>query len=170
MERNTKLATVEEMANFKRTLREQGPRTFHLLLSALAIWLFSVLVFLPIASSIGQNVELVIVLITLVAFTLIISRAVWGFKNIVAAFSVFPARKYFIKKGFSVETALGVAKLCLYIPCLVFFYLLYFPYLVLLHPAVNGLVLIFVIMVIFLISLEIVRLSKKEIVVWVYSN
>ncbi len=164
------MVTVEEMASFKQTLREQGPRTFHLLLSAMIIWLFSVLVFIPIASSIGKNVELVIVLITFTAFTVIVSRSFGGFKSLLDAFAIFPAKKYFIKKGVILESAISVSKLMLYIPSILFFYLLYLPYLALIHPAVNGIVLIFVIMAIFLIALKIVSILNKVIVDWFYSS
>ncbi len=164
------MVTVEEITNFKQTLREQGPKTFTSLLSAIIIWLFSVLVFIPIASSIGKNVELVIVLITLSAFSAIILVSLRGVKNLLDVFSVIPARKYFVKKGLSVESAISVSKLFLYVPSILFVYLLYFPYLVLLHPAINGIVLIFVIISLFLISLNIVSISKKVITDWLYST
>ena len=92
------MVTVEEITNFKQTLREQGPKTFTSLLSAIIIWLFSVLVFIPIASSIGKNVELVIVLITLSAFSAIILVSLRGVKNLLDVFSVIPARKYFVQE------------------------------------------------------------------------
>jgi len=164
------MVTVEEITNFKQTLREQGPKTFTSLLSAIIIWLFSVLVFIPIASSIGKNVELVIVLITLSAFSAIILVSLRGVNNLLDVFSVIPARKYFVKKGLSVESAISVSKLFLYVPSILFVYLLYFPYLALLHPAINGIVLIFVIISLFLISLNIVSISKKVITDWLYST
>lgn len=163
-----KMSTAEEITNFKQALRLYGAKTLHLLLSAMLIWLFGVLVFIPMASSIGWNAELVCALIVLVAFTILVSRATSGFKNLIDAFSVFPARKYLIKRGLAKEDAIVVSKQILYMLSIVALYLLYFPFLVRLHPAFSGIVLILVVIVVFFLALKTLRVSHRAITDWLY--
>jgi hypothetical protein len=163
------MSTAEEIYNFKQALRLYGAKTLHLLLSAILIWLFGVLVFVPMASSIGWNAELVCTLIVLVAFTLLVARAISGFKNLIDAFSVFPARKYLIKRGLTKENALVVSKQILYMLSIVVLYLLYFPFLVRLHPAFSGIVLILVVIIVFFLALKTLRVSHRAITDWLFS-
>jgi hypothetical protein len=163
------MSTAEEITNFKQALRLYGAKTLHLLLSAMLIWLFGVLVFIPMASSIGWNAELVCTLIVLVAFTLLVSRAISGFKILIDAFSVFPARKYLIKRGLAKENAIVVSKQILYMLSIVILYLLYFPFLVRLHPAFNGIVLVLVVIFVFFLALKTLRASHRAITNWLYS-
>ena len=163
------MSTAEEIDNFKKTLRLNGAKTLHLLLSAMLIWLFGVLVFIPIASSIGWNAELLCSLIVLVAFTILVSRAIPGFKNLIDAFSVFPARKYLVKRGLTYHNATIVSKQILYMLSIVILYLVYFPFLVRLHPAFSGIVLILVIIVVFFLALKTLRASHRTITDWLYS-
>lgn len=163
------MTTAEEITNFKQVLRLHGANTFHLLLSAMLIWLFGVLVFIPMASSTGWNAELVCTLIILVAFTLVISRAFSGFKNLIDAFSVFPARKYLVKRGLAKENAVVVSKHILYIFSIVVLYLLYLPFLVRLHPAFGGIVLVLVVIFVLLLTLKILRASHRVIMDWLCS-
>jgi hypothetical protein len=163
------MSTAEEIANFKQALRLCGAKTLHLLLSAMLIWLFGVLVFIPMAHSIGWNVELVCTLTVLVAFTILISRTITGLKILIDAFSVFPARKYLIKKGLARENAVAASKQILYMLSIVVLYLLYFPLLVRLNPAFSGIVLILVIIFVFFLALKTLRASHKAITDWLYS-
>jgi hypothetical protein len=163
------MSTAEEIDNFKKTLRLHGAKTLHLLLSAMLIWLFGVLVFIPMASSIGWDAELVCTLIVLVSFTILISRAISGFKILIDAFSVFPARKYLIKRGLAKENAIVVSKQILYILSIVVLYLLYFPFLVRLHPAFSGIVLVLVVIFVFFLALKTLRASHRAITNWLYS-
>jgi len=163
------MATEKEVEEFKIVLREKGPKTFQLLLSAVIIWLFSILVFIPISSSIGKNAELVIILVSLFAFTVLISRTVYEVKNLLDVFSVFPARKFFVKRGISIEMAVPVSRLILYIFTILIFYLSYFPYLILLSPPINGIVLIIVITATMLLTFKTLILLKEKIIAWLYS-
>ena len=163
------MSTAEEIINFKQALRLYGAKTLPLLLSAMLIWLFGVLVFIPMASSIGWNAELVCTLIVLVSFTILVSRAISGFKNLVDAFSVFPARKYLIKSGLAKENAVAVSNTILYMLSIVVLYLLYFPFLVRLHPAFNGIVLVLVVILVFFLALKTLRASHRAITNWLYS-
>lgn len=163
------MSKAEEIINFKQALRLYGAKTLHLLLSAMLIWLFGVLVFIPMASSIGWDAELVCTLIVLVSFTIFVSRAISGFKNLIDAFSVFPTRKYLIKRGLVYENAIVVSKHILYMLSIVILYLLYFPFLVRLHPAFSGIVLILVVIFVFFLALRTLRASHRAITNWLYS-
>ena len=163
------MSTAEEITNLKQALRLYGAKTFHLMLSSILIWLFGELVFIPMASSIGWNAELVCTLIVLVAFTILLSRAISGFKNLIDAFSVFPARKYLIKRGLTKEDAVVVSKQFLYMFSIVILYLLYFPFLMRLHPAFSGIMLILAVIFVFFLALKTLRVSHRAIIDWLYS-
>lgn len=163
------MSTAEEITNFKQALRLYGAKTLHLLLSAMLIWLFGVLVFMRMASSIGWNAELVCTLIVLVAFTILVSRAISGFKNLIDTFSVFPAQKYLIKRGLAKENAVTVSKQILYMLSIVVLYLLYFPFFMRLHPAFSGIVLVLVVIVVFFLTLKTLRASHRAITDWLCS-
>ena len=163
------MSTAEEIANLKEAIRLYGAKTLHLLLSAILIWLFGVLVFIPMASSIGWNAELVCTLIVLVAFTILVSGVISSFKVLIDAFSVFPARKYFVKRGLAKENAIIVSKQIFYMFSIMVLYLLYFPFLVSLHPAFNGIVLVLVALFVSLLALKALRASHKAIITWIYT-
>jgi len=163
------MSTAEEIMNFREALRLYGAKTLHNLLSSMLIWLFGVLVFIPIASTIGWQAELVCTLIVLVAFSVLVSGAISGFKILIDAFSVFPARKYLTKRGLTKDNAIVVSKQILYMVSIVIIYLLYFPFLVRLHPAFSGIVLILVAIFIFFLALKAMRTSHRAITHWLYS-
>lgn len=163
------MSTDEEIMNFREVVRLHGAKTFHLLLSAILIWLFGILVFIPISSTVGWQTELICTLVVLVAFSVLVSGAITGFKLFIDAFSVFPARKYLIKRGLTKNDAVVVSKQLLYILSLVIFYLLYYPFLVRLHPAFSGIFLILVIIFIFFLSLKALLTSRKPIAKWLFS-
>jgi hypothetical protein len=163
------MSTIDEITNFQQAIRIHGAKTLHFLLSAMLIWLFGVLVFIPMASSIGWNAELVCTLIVLVAFTILILRAIPGFKTLIDAFSVFPARKYLIKRGLAKENAIVASQHMLYIFSIVILYLLYFPFLAHLNPAFSGIVLIMVVIFVFFLTLKTLRVSYRIITNWLFS-
>jgi hypothetical protein len=155
-----------EIQNFNQTIKTDGAKTLHLVLAAALIWLFGVLVFIPTAAEIGANAELVVTLIILAAFTTLDLKALPGTKNLIDAFAVFPARKYLVKKGIPKENAVAASKQLLYIAAIIIGYLLYFPFLARLHPALNGIALILVVITIFLLTIKTMRLSKTAILNW----
>jgi hypothetical protein len=155
-----------EIQNFKQTIRTDGAKTLHLVLAAALIWLFGVLVFIPTAAEIGANTELLVTLIILAAFTTLYLQALPGTKDLIDAFAVFPARKYLTKKGIPKENAIAASKQLLYIVAIIIGYLLYLPFLARLHPALNGITLILVIITIFLLTVKTTRLFKTAIVSW----
>ena len=163
------MSTAEEIMNFKEAIRLYGTKTLHLLLTAILIWLFGVLVFIPIASTIGWQAELICTLVVLVAFSVLMSGTISGSKIFIDAFSVFPARKYLVKRGLTINDAKVVSKQLLYILSIVIMYLLYFPFLVNLHPAFSGIVLILVVIFVFFLSLKAMLASHRAIAQWLYS-
>lgn len=65
----------DKAENFRECAKIYGTKTLHSLLSAFLIWLFGVLVFIPLASSLNRQTEVFCTLIFFVAFTLLILRA-----------------------------------------------------------------------------------------------
>jgi hypothetical protein len=159
----------EEIMNFREVVRLHGAKTLRFLLSAMLVWLFGVLVFIPISSTVGWQTELICTLIFLVAFSVLVSGAISGVKIFIDAFSVFPARKYLIKRRLTKNDAVVVSKQLLYILSTVTIYLLYFPFLVRLHPAFSGIFLILVVIFVFFLSLKALLTSRKAITQWLFS-
>ena len=145
----------KEIENLVEYLRTYGAKTAHNLLAAFLIWLFGNLVFIPLASSLNWQTRVFCSLIFFIAFTLLLSRALPGLKKLIDAFSIFPARKYGLKKGLTYENSLVLFRHVLYIIITVFLYLLYYPFLTNFHPSISGIVLILVLIWIFFLSLRI---------------
>lgn len=156
----------DERENLTKLLKTQGTSTIHLLLFALLIWLFGVLVFIPIAAQLNWQAKTFISLIFFATFTALILRILPNLKKFVDAISVIPARKYFLKKGLNQIESLIVSKQVMYIISLVILYLLYLPFLFNFYPAVAGVALIIVIIWIFFSLLQILRTSSRSIQEW----
>jgi hypothetical protein len=156
----------EEVNSFKECLRTHGANTVHLLLSAFLIWLFGNLVFIPLADSLSWQVKTFCTLMFFIAFTALISKALPGFKKLVDAFSVFPARKYVLKRGLAYEDSLVISQHAIYVFCLFVFYLLYFPFLENFHPTVSGIVLILVLIMVFFLALRTLIILSAKIAEW----
>ena len=153
----------EEIAEFIRRLRNYGPATFHNFLTAILVWLFGVLVFIPIASSINWQTRLLCSLIIFVTFTTFMYRATLDFKKLIDAFSFFPARKYGIKRGISQEDALTLFRYAFYIIFTLIVYALYFPFLTSFHFAISGIVLIVILIWILFLALRILSILSSKI-------
>lgn len=153
----------EEIDELIRCLRTHGPVTFHSFLAALLVWLFGVLVFIPLASSLNWQTRLLCSLIVFVAFTTFMYRATIGFKKLIDAFSFFPARKYGLKRGIDREDALTVFRYAFYIIFTLVVYVLYFPFLTGFHFAISGIVLIVIIIWIFFLALRILSILSSKI-------
>lgn len=146
-----------------RCLRIQGPDTFRNFLTALMVWLFGVLVFMPIASSLGWRTGLSCSLIIFVTFTTFMYRATFGLKKLIDAFSLLPARRYGSKRGLPREDALTVFRYAFYIIFIFIIYVLYFPLLISFHFAIGGMVLIIVLIWILFLSLRILSILSPQI-------
>ncbi|MEJ2240543.1 MAG: hypothetical protein P8Y18_00140 [Candidatus Bathyarchaeota archaeon] len=133
---------------------------------ALLIWLFGVLVFLPTAIEIfPQLVPLAIDLIVLIAFTLFISRAFdSGFLVLLNSMANVLAYNY--KKWKKTETSIDklqeIVRNITYIVVMLVFYFFYSVLLQIIHPALNGLMLILIILWIFLIVLKSVNILLQR--------
>ena len=154
---------TEEISEFIQRLRTHGPVTFHNFLTALLVWLFGVLVFIPIASSINWQTRLLCSLIVFVTFTVFMYRATLGFKKLMDAFSFFPARKYGSKRGIDQEEALNLFRYTFYIIFALVVYALYFPFLTSFHFAISGIVFIVIIVWILFLALRILSILSSKI-------
>ncbi len=104
------------------------------------VWLFGVLVFLPLAEDIDPNrLPLLVSLMVFVAFTVFLVRGLSSFSNLLDTASDTVVKKLVHRKRMDrtrrtrrrVKTALEAASL-------VVVYLLYSPMLLRIHPSVNG--------------------------------
>ena len=133
------------------------------------IWLFANLVFIPIASSMNWQTRVAVTLIMFGTFTALILRMFPNVKRLFDAFSIVPARKFFVKRGFSYCDSLVVSRQILYIVSLIVLYLLYLPFLVNFHPAFGGIVLVLVLVLCFFCLLRIVRVTSEKVIDWLES-
>ncbi len=155
--------TRREIENLAQTLRIYGPSTFHNLLTALVIWLFGVLVFIPLASSLNWQTELLSSLIIFAAFTVFMYQTASGFRKLIDAFSFLPARKYGLKRGITQEEGEIIFKRISYIISTVTLYALYFPFLRSFHFAISGIVLVVVLIGIFFFTLRVLSILFANI-------
>jgi len=152
-----------EIENLAQCLRNNGPTTFHNLIAAIIIWLFGVLVFIPLANSLNWQTGLTCSLIIFATFTIFIYRAALGFKKVIDAFSFLPARKYGLKRGINQEDAVTLFKYVSYIIFTLIIYALYFPLLTSFHFAISGIVLIVILIWIFFLALRILSILSSKI-------
>lgn len=159
----------EEIENFTEYLRTYGVKTVHNLLSAFLIWLFGNLVFIPLASSLNWQTRVICSLIFFMAFTILVFRALPGLKKLIDAFSIFPARKYGVKKGLHYEDSLVLFRHLLYMFFAIILYLLYFPFLANFHPSISGIILILLLIWILFLTLRILSILSRKILEWLYA-
>jgi hypothetical protein len=152
-----------EIIDLAQCLRSHGPATVRDLLAALLVWLFGVLVFMPLANSLNWQTGLLCSLVIFSAFTVFMYRAALGCKRIVDAFSFLPAKKYCSKWGINQEDALTLFRYTFYIALALIAYALYFPFLTGFHFAVSGIVLIVVLIWIFFLALRIVSIVSSRV-------
>lgn len=91
-------------------------------------------------------------------------------KKIIDAFSLFPARKYSVKKGLSHENSVVLFRHLFYIILIAIFYLLYFPFLANFHPSISGIVLILALIWIFFLMLRIFPVFSAKMFEWLGSK
>jgi len=142
----------EARENLISVSREHLPDTLINLFVALLIWLFGILVFLPAAYSISpRGLPLLCSLIILVGFSLFIFRSFDGLQPLLNSTSDFLAYVYIRRRNakVQVERLKTASRSISYIITVLILYLLYSPFLVAIHPALNGLVLIPIILWIF---------------------
>ncbi len=151
-------------------LKAYGQKTVSVLLTSLLIWLFGVLVFIPLAESLNWQTRVSVSLTFLLAFSLMLLKTIPGVKRLVDAFSFLPAKKYGIAKGLSYENAVTLFRYALYIVCLLVLYGLYFPFLVSFHPALSGMTLILVLILMFFLLLRIFSILLPKLAEWLVES
>jgi len=149
-----------------RCLKTYGPATFHVLLVALLIWLFGVLVFIPIANSINRITGLFCSLVIFVAFSILIYKSISGFQKTIDAFSALLAKKYVKRLKIKIEESMILFNNAAYIIFTLILYLLYLPLLNNFHPAISGIVLILILLWILFLSLKILSVFSSRILDW----
>jgi len=159
----------EDIEKFQECLKVYGAETVQNLLAALLVWLFGNLVFIPLATTLNWQTKAFCSLTFFIAFTLLVLRALPSLKRLIDTFSIFPARKYDIKKGLSYENSLILFRHILYIISIIIIYLLYFPFLTNFHPSISGIVLILMLIWIFFLTLRILTILSQKILEWLYT-
>lgn len=165
-----KCSVKEEMENLRKCLKIYGAKTLHTLLSAFLIWLFGILVFIPLASSLNWQTTVFCTLIFFITFTILILRALPSLKKLIDAFSILPAKRYCLKKGVSYENSTVLFRHLFYIILIVIFYLLYFPFLANFHPSISGIVLILALIWIFFLILRLLPVFTAKMLEWLGSE
>jgi hypothetical protein len=147
-----KMSEKEARDNLISISREHLPNTLLNSFIALLIWLFGVLVFLPLAYSISpRGLPLICSLIILTGFSIFIFRTFDDLRPLLDSTSGFLAYIYIRKRKAKVsgERLKTVGRHASYVITAIILYLLYSPLLLAIQPALNGLVLIPVILWIF---------------------
>jgi len=156
----------EEIEKAIEYLRSRGLKTIHRLLAALLIWLFGILVFIPLAESLNWQTRTFVSLLFFLAFSFLTFKTLPSVKKLIDVFAFFPARKYGVTKGLSYESTLILFRYLLYIICSLILYGFYAPFLIDFHPAVNGIILIAVLILIFSLILRIFLILLPKFVEW----
>ena len=150
--------TKREINDLAQCLRSNGPTAFQNLVTALLIWLFGILVFIPLANSLNWQAGLLCSLIISTAFTVSMYRAASSLKRLIDAFSFLPAKKYSARWEIGQEDASTLFRYVAYIISGLIVYALYFPFLASFHFAISGIVLIVILIWIFFLALRIISI------------
>ncbi len=155
-----------EIENFGKTLKLHGEKTLCNLLSAFLIWLFGVLIFIPLAGSINRETEILCNLIFFSVFTFLVVQSLPGLKEIVDSFSVLIAKRCELKKGLNFEKSMVVFRRFSYIILIIVFYLFYAPLLMRFHSLINGVTLLLALIWIFYLIISILPILFTEVLKW----
>jgi len=143
---------TEGKANLKRDLvvGKILPEIAVNLSAALLIWLFGVLVFIPIALGIDPaGLLLPCSLIILLGFSFFLFRGSRGLRDVLDAASEVLAYKWARRRRSRLEDVERKVRAALYSATILIFYLLYSPLLAGIHPSINGVAVILVILGVF---------------------
>ena len=156
----------EEIESSIGYLRLHGQEMLTSMLAALLVWLFGVLVFIPLAESLNWQTRVLVSVLFFFAFSVLIIKTLPGLKRLIDVSAYLLARKYSVIKGLHRENALAIFKHLLCIIYSLAFYGLYFPFLTSFHPAVNGIALIAVLILIFLLLLKVFSILSPTFLEW----
>ena len=129
--------------------REQLPNTLINISTAVLIWLFGALVFLPAAYRIAPGgLPLACGVILLVGFSIFVFKAFTGLRPLLESASDVLAYEYtrWRKAKFPLQRLKTVVQCLIYVVVALILYALYSPFLATIHPSLGGLVLITVIL------------------------
>jgi len=144
---------AEARARLADAVKEHLPNAFTNLFTAVLIWLFGALVYLPLAYRIESiEVPLICGLTVLIGFSVFVFRAFDGFRRLLDAWSDVLAHEYRRRREkvkFSVDQLKTVARCIVYVVAVLIVYGLYSPLLAAIYPSLSGLVFIPVILWIF---------------------
>jgi len=132
--------------------REHLPSTVINLSTAVLIWLFGVLVFLPAAYRIvPRELPLACGLILLVGFSIFVFKAFGGLRLLLESTPDVLAYEYIRRRKakIPVERLTTVVRCIIYVVAALILYALYSPFLVAIHPSLSGLVLVTIVLWIF---------------------
>jgi hypothetical protein len=134
------------------TAREHLSNTLINLSTAVLIWLFGALVFLPAAYMIAPvGLPLACSLILLIGFSIFIFKAFGGLRLLLEATSDVLAYEYMRRRKakIPIEQLKTAVRCIIYVVVALILYALYSSFLVAIHPSLSGLVLITIILWIF---------------------
>jgi len=132
--------------------REHLPSTLSNLSTAVLIWLFGALVFLPAAYRIEPKaVPLACSVILLIGFSIFVFKAFGGLRLLLESTSDVLAYEYMRRRKakIPIEKLRIVVRCIIYVVTALILYVLYSSFLVAIHPSLSGLVLIVVVLWIF---------------------
>ena len=134
------------------TAREHLPSTLINFSTAVLIWLFGALVFLPAAYRIDPvGTPLICSLIILTGFSIFFFRAFGALRLLLKSTSDVLAYEYIqrMKAKIPIERLKTVVRCLIYVVAASILYALYSPFLAAIHPSLSGLVLITIVLWIF---------------------
>jgi hypothetical protein len=129
--------------------REHLPSTLINLSTALLIWLFGVLVFLPAAYRIApRELPLACGLILLVGFSIFVFKAFGGLRLLLESTPDVLAYEYIRRRKtkIPIERLRTLVKCIIYVVAALILYALYSPFLATIHPSLSGLVLVTIVL------------------------
>jgi len=156
----------EEIERAIGYLRLHGQKALTSMLAALLVWLFGILVFIPLAESLNWQTRVLVSVLFFFAFSVLIVKTLPGLKRLIDVSAYLLARKCSVTKGLRRENALAIFKHVLCIICSLIFYGLYFPFLTSFHPALNGIALIAVLILIFFLLLKVFSILSPKFLEW----
>jgi hypothetical protein len=160
------MSEKEAREELQSVSKEHLPNVVTNLLVAFLIWLFGVLVFLPAANQIlPQRIPLTVSLVILIGFTIFVVRTINnGLPTLIDSASNVMAYDYinWRKTQFSIEKIQPTIKSIFIAVALLTFYLSYSPLLITIHPSLNGLVLIPIVLWILWTTLKIINMILIE--------
>ncbi|MDH5770966.1 MAG: hypothetical protein OEZ25_06740 [Candidatus Bathyarchaeota archaeon] len=132
--------------------REHLPSTLVKLFTAVLIWLFGALVFLPAAYRIVPvGLPLACGLILLIGFSIFVFKAFGGLRLLLESTSDVLAYEYMRRRKVKIpiERLKTVVRCIIYVVAALILYALYSPFLAAIHPSLSGLVLVLIVLWIF---------------------